>query len=55
MVVDERFTLNDDGRRLDWTVKVTDPATLKEPWEWGAHWNWVPGEEVGQYQCTVAE
>jgi len=54
VVVDERFMVNDDGRRLDWEIKVTDPATLAEPWEWGAHWNWVPGEEVGQYQCTVA-
>jgi len=55
VVVDERFTLNDDGRRLDWEIKVTDASTLEEPWAWGAHWNWVPGEEVGQYQCTVAD
>jgi hypothetical protein len=55
VVVDERFTLNDDGRRLDWEIKVTDASTLEEPWAWGAHWNWVPGEEVGQYECTVAD
>ena len=53
VAVDERFTVGDDGSRLDWTIKVTDPATLTEPWAWGAHWNWSPGEEVGTYECTV--
>ena len=55
VVVNERFTLNDDGRRLDYEIKVSDAATLAEPWEWGAHWNWTPGEEVGVYECAVAE
>jgi hypothetical protein len=53
VVVDERFTVSDDGSRLDWEIKVTDPETLQEPWAWGAHWNWSPGEEVGTYDCTV--
>ena len=55
VAVDERFTVSDDGNRLDWTIKVTDPVTLNEPWAWGAHWNWSPGEEVGTYDCTVHE
>ena len=53
VVVDERFTVGDDGSRLDWTIKITDPVTLTEPWEWGAHWIWSPGEQVGTYGCTV--
>jgi len=53
--VDERFTVGDDGSRLDYELVVTDPPTLKEPWAWKAHWVWVPGEEVGPYQCAVAE
>ncbi len=55
VAVDEHFTVSDDGNRLDWTIKVTDPVTLSEPWAWGAHWNWSPGEEVGTYDCTVHE
>jgi len=55
VVVEERFTLNDKGHRLDWTIRVADPGTLSEPWEWGAHWVWAPGEAVGRYECTVAD
>jgi hypothetical protein len=55
VVVDERFALNNDGARLDYEIKATDAATLEKPWEWGAHWVWAPGEEVGIYECTVAE
>ncbi len=55
VVVDERFQVSDEGARLDWEIKVTDPATLENPWEWGAHWVWAPGEEVGTYECTVAD
>jgi len=40
----ERFPLTDAAMAL-----------LEKPWEWGAHWVWVPGEEVGLYECTVAE
>ena len=29
--VEERFTMNADGSRLDYTMKVTDPATFTEP------------------------
>lgn len=53
--VDERFVLSEDGSRLDYDLMITDPATLTEPWAWHAHWNWVPGEEVGTYQCTVPD
>jgi hypothetical protein len=55
VTVDERFTVMDGGNRLDYEIKVTDPATLEKPWEWSAHWNWSPGEEVGRYECAVAE
>ena len=53
--VDERFEVSEDGSRLDYNLVVTDPATLTEPWAWHAHWVWVPGEEVGRYECTVAQ
>lgn len=53
VTVDETFAVSEDGNRLDWTIAVTDPSTLTEPWRWGAHWNWAPGEEVGSYDCTI--
>lgn len=55
VVIDERFSLGSDGARLDYEIKVTDAVTLETPWAWGAHWIWAPGEQVGTYECTVAE
>ncbi len=53
VVVDERFSVSDDGSRLDYVITVTDPATLVEPFVWEAYWNWRPGEEVELYDCVV--
>lgn len=55
VAVHERFTVNENAGRLDYEIAVTDPATLKEPWTWTAHWIWKPGEEVNRYECTVLE
>lgn len=49
----ERFTVNNNGEQLDYDLTVTDPATLTKPFNWKARWNWIPGEEVGSYSCTV--
>lgn len=51
----ERFTVTDTDDRLDYELTITDPGTLLEPFTWQAFWVWRPGEEVSQYQCTVAE
>jgi hypothetical protein len=53
--VQERFVVDDEAGRLDYFLKVTDPATLTKPYEWKALWVWVPGEEVATYGCTVEE
>lgn len=53
VVVDERFTMVDDGNRLDYVMTVTEPGTLVEPFVWEAHWNWQQGEAVGFYDCIV--
>ncbi len=55
VAVSERFSVTDDGARLDYKLTIEDPATLLEPFTWEAHWIWRPGEEVNRYQCTVAE
>ena len=51
----ERFTLSDDERRLDYEVTITDPETLLEPLMLRWHWDWVPGEALQDYGCTLAE
>jgi Family of unknown function (DUF6152) len=50
----ERFTLAEDGSRLDWTMRVTDPATFTEPVEVDKFWFYIPGVEVQPYECTVS-
>lgn len=51
----ERFTLSDDERRLDYEVTITDPETLLEPLMLRWHWDWVPGEALQHYGCTLEE
>ena len=34
---------------------VTDPETLLEPAVFAWHWEWVPGEEVQDWACTLPE
>jgi hypothetical protein len=49
--VEERFTLNADGSRLDYELKVIDPATFTEPVTLTKQWEWRPGEQVRPYDC----
>ena len=49
--IEERFALNDDGSRLDYTMVVTDPATFTSPVTLRKAWEWRPGEQVKPYNC----
>jgi Family of unknown function (DUF6152) len=49
----ERFTLAEDGSRLDYRMTVTDPSTFTEPVELEKYWLWVPGVTVEPYECRV--
>jgi hypothetical protein len=49
--IEERFTLNADGSRLLYTMKVTDPATFTETVTLEKQWEWRPGEQVRPYDC----
>jgi Family of unknown function (DUF6152) len=49
--VEERFTLNADGSRLDYTLTVTDPGTFTAPVTLEKQWEWRPGEHVRPYGC----
>ena len=53
VVVEESIRAVDDGERLEYTMTVTDPSTLLEPFVWEAAWEWRRGEEVGRYDCTL--
>ena len=52
----ERFTLSEDENRLDWVATVVDPNTLTEPVTLPMmHWEWVPGEKIKPYNCTLSD
>jgi hypothetical protein len=48
---EERFTLNGDGSRLEYTMIVTDAATFTAPVTLRKAWEWRPGEQVRPYEC----
>ena len=49
----ERFTVSENGRRLDYELTITDPATLTEPVTWSTHFVSDSGEVVRPYECHV--
>ena len=49
----ERFTVSEDGRRLDYELTITDPATLTEPVTWGTYFVSGRGEVIRPYECNV--
>lgn len=48
---EERFELNADGSRLEYTMTITDPATFTSPVTLRKAWEWRPGEQVRPYEC----
>ena len=50
---EERFTVSDDGKRLNYTVLVADPTTFTEPVLLDRFWLWVPGVQVERYDCRL--
>jgi hypothetical protein len=49
--LEERFALNPDGSRLEYTMVVTDPSTFSSPVTLRKAWEWRPGEELRPYEC----
>ncbi len=47
----ERFSVNADQTRLDYTVTATDPKVFTAPVAMKRQWLWVPGEVVKPYNC----
>jgi len=46
----ERYTANQDGSRLDYTLSVTDPPNLVKPAVWDARWSWVLGTVIRPFE-----
>lgn len=51
----ERFTLSDDERRMTWEAIITDPANLAEPAVVRQGYEWVPGEEIRKFDCSLPD
>lgn len=48
----ERFTVSDDGSRLDYEITSIDPATYTQPLTLRKSYFWVPGLEILPFECT---
>jgi hypothetical protein len=55
VAINERFTVVQDGSRLDYVMTVNEPATLVKPFVWNAYFVWNPGEAINPYECTLEE
>jgi hypothetical protein len=49
----ERYTLSEDGARLDIEVTVTDPAMYSEPLVRRGWLAYEPGQTIKPYDCTL--
>ena len=49
----ERFTLSENGSRLDYSLTVTDPANFTEPVTVTKFWVWYPEMTVEPFQCQA--
>ena len=47
----ERFAVNEEGSRLEYSVTVTDPAIFTEPVVMTKTWAYRPGETINPYDC----
>jgi len=48
---EERFALNSDGSRLEYTMVITDPTAFTAPVTLRKAWEWRPGEQIRPYEC----
>lgn len=51
----EEFAPTQGSGRLDYTMTVTNPGYFTEPVVLAKFFHWVPGVEVGRYDCAVTE
>ena len=51
----ERYTVNEDGTRLNFELMVTDPVNLLQPAVWETSWVYRPGVEVRPFECVLRD
>jgi hypothetical protein len=51
----ERFTPTPDGKRLDYSVTITDPDTFVTPAVLKRAWLWSPTERLRKYECGTRQ
>ena len=51
----ERFMPSDDGKALDYTLTIDDPATFTEAPVFSKQWLWVSDATVEPYNCLAGE
>lgn len=47
----EWFKLSADQKRLDYKLRVVDPATFTQPIELSRHWVWIPERAIQKWNC----
>ena len=50
----ERFTLSADEQSMSWEAIITDPVNLVESAVVRQSYTWVPGEEIKEFSCALA-
>jgi len=53
--INERFTVLENGNRLEWILAVDEPTTLVEPFVFDGYFVWKPGEAINPYECTLED
>lgn len=51
MALKEWFIPAGDGKRLDYKLQITDPATFTDVVETGRYWEWRPEIQLRKYDC----
>ena len=49
---EERFTVSENGKRLNYTIDITDPVNFTEPIRLDRFWLWMEESQVEPYNCT---
>ena len=55
VVIDERFSLSENGTDLYWTARITDPVNFTAPVRMEMRWTWLPGNEIKPFNCALPE
>lgn len=55
VTINERFTVAEDGNRMETIMTVDAPGTLVEPFLVTLSYEWKPGDAVNPYECELED